>query len=159
VSEDQARVHENADKAARRRALKTLREIETQVGILRQRISDERAEPDGDDTQRIASLVRDLTQHHAVLGALRDVREWHAADQAEESGLPVMPGVRSYSGPRLCLYCQKRARHDVSGFLACNDPEHIARALEDLTTRRAQEDAHDEGVAAELNAADQAEGR
>jgi hypothetical protein len=154
------REHENADKAARRRALHALREIETSVGILRRRLQDDKAEPDGDDTQRIASLVRDLTQHHAVLGALRDVREWHVADQAEkaESGqakYAAMPSdARPYAGQRHCLFCAERALWDLAGFLACGDTEHVARAAGALDARREQEDAAEEGAAAELNQAD-----
>jgi|GEM_PF-2976442 len=74
------REHQNADQAARRRALKALDDMYSEVEILRQRI--QRGRVDGDDTQRIASLARDITQHVSVLGALGEVREWHAADVA-----------------------------------------------------------------------------
>jgi hypothetical protein len=63
---------------------------------------------------------------------------------------PVSPDVRPYAGQRHCLYCLARAQHDVGGFLACDDMEHIARALTALRARREQEDAMEEGVAGEV---------
>lgn len=79
------REHEKADNAARRRAGKALDEIESEIGILRHKLARTgRADTtDGDDSQLIASKVRDLIQHLTALGVLRDVREWHAADMAE----------------------------------------------------------------------------
>lgn len=78
------REHENADKAARRCALKALDGIESEMLSLRRRLTyNDRNAPDGDETQRIAALTRDLIQHLSILGALREVREWHAADLAE----------------------------------------------------------------------------
>lgn len=75
------REHENADKAARRRALKALDNIAAEVDTLRRRIaSDQRV--DGDDTQAITGLAAALINHLAIMGALREVREWHEADQA-----------------------------------------------------------------------------
>jgi len=75
------REHQNADAAARRRALAALDHMVNEAEILRQRI--ERRQADGDDTQRIANLARDITQHVSILGVLREVREWHAIDQTE----------------------------------------------------------------------------
>lgn len=75
------REHENADKAARRRALRALADIETEVEYLRKRVASGVA--DGDDTATLMQRAADLTRHLAVLGNLRNVREWHAADQAE----------------------------------------------------------------------------
>lgn len=74
------REHGNADKAARRRALAALNGIEDETRMLRRKIATEVA--DGDDTQVLADHVRLLTRDLAVLGTLRDVREWHAADVA-----------------------------------------------------------------------------
>ena len=82
------REHKNADEAARRRAMAVLDHLVNEAGIMRKRIEGDRV--DGDDSQRIASLARDLTQHIAILGALREVREWDALDRAEtaEAGKP-----------------------------------------------------------------------
>jgi hypothetical protein len=76
------REHQVADEAARRRALAALDHITDEAEGRRQRILAGRP-TDGDDTQTLTSLVRDLTVHLTVLGTLRDAREWHAADQAE----------------------------------------------------------------------------
>jgi hypothetical protein len=73
--------HRNADNAARRRALAAADHLAAEVETLSKRITDGTAE--GDDTQRIASLARDLTQHVTALGVLRDVREWDKADKAQ----------------------------------------------------------------------------
>ena len=75
------REHENADKAARRRALNALNDIEGEVAYLRLRIAGDLA--DGDDTSTVAQRTTDVTRQLAILGALREVREWHAADARE----------------------------------------------------------------------------
>lgn len=77
-----SREHENADKAARRRAEAALAELAGEAALLRRALKDGH-KLDGDDTQRLADLVRSATVNLSVLGTLRDVREWHAADQAE----------------------------------------------------------------------------
>lgn len=74
------REHANADKAARRRALQSLADIEAEVAFLRKRVNGDVA--DGDDTSTLAQRAVDATRHFAALEALRDVREWHAADRA-----------------------------------------------------------------------------
>lgn len=75
------REHENADERARERAAAALNCIEGEVMIIRRRTRDG---ADADyDTQILSNAVRRLTHYLAVLGALRDVRDWHAADQAE----------------------------------------------------------------------------
>ncbi len=74
------REHENADRAAMRRALHTLEGIRGEANDLHLRLSrDQRV--DADDAQVISGKVRDLTGYLAELATLRDVREWHAADQ------------------------------------------------------------------------------
>jgi hypothetical protein len=75
------REHEREDHAARRRALAALRHLTDEAEILAARIAS--GIVDGDDSQRISDLARDLTQHLSILGTLRQVREWHAADTAE----------------------------------------------------------------------------
>jgi hypothetical protein len=75
------REHRNADRAARRRALSRLDLIETEVKMLRRRIGQGQA--GGEDTATILTHVRDLTEFLAILGALSEVRDWHAADQAD----------------------------------------------------------------------------
>lgn len=37
---------------------------------------------DGDDTSTLTEKTRSVTQHVSTLAALREVREWHAADVA-----------------------------------------------------------------------------
>lgn len=83
------REHQNADRAAHRRAHAALNGIEAEVRALRQRL--EAADNplsilDGDDTQLIVSRVRDLTAELAIIGMLRDVREWDKADKADKAG-------------------------------------------------------------------------
>lgn len=80
------REHKNADEAARRRALAALDHLTDEAVILGRLIKAGRA--DGDDTQRIASLTRDIIQHVSILGALREVREWDAVDRATSGGKP-----------------------------------------------------------------------
>lgn len=75
------REHQKADEAAKRRALKALDDIEAEAKLLRRVISDNRR-VDGDDSRAIAGIVRDLTVHLSILGALYEVREWDAADKA-----------------------------------------------------------------------------
>ena len=73
--------HENADKAAKRRASKALTDIAFEITILSRRLEADAA--DGDDTNILSDRVRQLTQHLSTLAALREVREWHALDKAE----------------------------------------------------------------------------
>jgi hypothetical protein len=75
------REHASTDKAARRRALQALSDIEREVAFLRKRI--ERDLADGDDTSTLAQRAVDVTRQFGRLEALRDVREWHAADSKE----------------------------------------------------------------------------
>ncbi len=76
------REHENADRAAMRRALHALSGIEGEVRDLRLKLSrDQRV--DADEAQVITGHVRALTGYLAELGILRDVREWHAIDKAD----------------------------------------------------------------------------
>ena len=77
------REHQNADALVRGRALAALDHMADEVVILRARIVREAA--DSDDTRQIASLARDITQHVSILGALREVREWHALDEAGDN--------------------------------------------------------------------------
>jgi hypothetical protein len=84
------REHKNADVAARRRALGVLAAIEEEVASLRRRIEGHRI--DGDDTQILTDLTRQVTLHASVLGTLREVREWHAADQAQAAPGGTCPG-------------------------------------------------------------------
>ena len=72
------REHQNADKAATRRALKALDEIIDHARLVRRRV--ENGASDGSDTHILSDEVRKLTVNLGILEALRDVREWHAAD-------------------------------------------------------------------------------
>ena len=76
------REHENADKAARRRAVKALEGIAEETAILSRKLANG-IRVDGDDSQTINGLVSALTVQLSVLGALHEVREWDAADRAE----------------------------------------------------------------------------
>lgn len=76
------REHANADKAARRRALKALDEIASEAALMKRRLEDGH-NACADDTQTLVHSVSRLTENLSVLAILRDVREWHAADEAE----------------------------------------------------------------------------
>jgi len=76
------REHENADKAAKRRAIRALDDISNEVGILRRKL-DQDVYVDGDDTQILVDRFRQLTIQMTILGTLSDVRDWHEADLAE----------------------------------------------------------------------------
>jgi hypothetical protein len=76
--------HENADKAARRRALRGLRDIIEDAEALARRI-ETGYEPHGTDAQRLADKAVSIAANLSALETLRDVREWHAADKAEEA--------------------------------------------------------------------------
>lgn len=78
------REHKNADSAARRRALRALGDIENEILVLRRRIDAGTA--DGDDAQIMTDRVREVVKNISILGALREVREWDAADKAEREG-------------------------------------------------------------------------
>jgi hypothetical protein len=85
------REHQNADQAATRRALHCLDGIESDVTILRRRLTQtgSTVSVDGADSGGLALRVRDLTEYLTVLETLRDVREWHALDQRDaEAGKP-----------------------------------------------------------------------
>lgn len=77
------REHQNADQAARRRALTAIDHMKQELSSLERRITYSGTHVDASETQRLASLVRDLTEYLAVQETLREVREWDAADQAE----------------------------------------------------------------------------
>jgi len=76
--------HERADRRARQRAMDALAELAGEAALLRRSVADGR-EVDGDDAQVLADLVRKLTRDLSVLGTLREVREWDAADKAEKA--------------------------------------------------------------------------
>lgn len=78
------REHMKADQAARRRALKALDSISDEIQLMRVilgRGPDTRMDAQNADVMQ--SKLHDLTGYLAELGTLHDVREWHAADQAE----------------------------------------------------------------------------
>lgn len=79
------REHKNADDAARRRALAALTDLAGEAALLHRSVK-AGLEVDGDFTQVLTDLVRKLTRDLTVLGTLRDVREWHAADSKEAAG-------------------------------------------------------------------------
>ena len=74
------REHQDADEAARRRALAALDDIQKEAAWLRKRIAGGFA--DGDDTSTFAERAADVIRCVGVLGAFRQVRAWHAAGQA-----------------------------------------------------------------------------
>jgi hypothetical protein len=75
------REHQVADQGARRRALAALMELDGASAILFRRLTDGQV-PYGSDAARLQSSLTKLTVSLAALEALRDVREWDAADQA-----------------------------------------------------------------------------
>jgi hypothetical protein len=76
------REHANADKAAQRRALVGLRDIIEDAENLVRRIKNG-YEPHGTDAQRLADKAVSIAVNFSAMETLRDVREWHAAGQAE----------------------------------------------------------------------------
>jgi hypothetical protein len=81
------REHERADKAARR-ALQAVDDITEQLALLRRTLDVPDRRVDADTGQGLAEQVRKLTGFLAEMGTLYDVREWHAADRAEEGTRP-----------------------------------------------------------------------
>jgi hypothetical protein len=77
------REHQNADLAARRRALSSLDIIEAEVSLMRGKLNRDDTYVDGSDTQILMTAVRNLTERVATIETLRDVREWHALDQRD----------------------------------------------------------------------------
>jgi hypothetical protein len=77
------REHQNADLAARRRALSSLDIIEAEVSLMRGKLNRDDTYVDGSDTQILMTAVRNLTERVATIETLRDVREWHALDVRE----------------------------------------------------------------------------
>lgn len=73
------RKHESADKAARRRAETALADLAGEAALLRRALKGGR-NVDGLDVRRLSELMLSLTRDLSVIGTLRDVREWHAAD-------------------------------------------------------------------------------
>jgi hypothetical protein len=74
------REHKNADEAARRAALVALGDIQQEVDILRRTLTQDARRVDGDSAQNLVNRALYLTRKLSVLGALYEVREWHAAD-------------------------------------------------------------------------------
>ena len=77
------REHEQADKAARRRARTALNAITEDVAIMHRKLDLDSPMLDEDDTRALAEHVRARPGHLGRLAALRDVRAWHAADLAD----------------------------------------------------------------------------
>lgn len=78
------REHEVADKAARRRALRAIEDLEAELKLVRQRLElGAASRVDADTVQSISDYARRIVGHAAELGVLYDVREWHATDVAE----------------------------------------------------------------------------
>lgn len=76
--------HQREDQAARRRAKAALELLISEANRLHFAIS-QGGRVDGDDAQQLADGTRKATANFGVIGALADVREWHAADQAERA--------------------------------------------------------------------------
>lgn len=81
------REHQKADETARRRAMAELDAIMAVAHDLRRKVwdgitTDRRV--DADDAQVIQGHMAKLPGLLAELGTLYDIREWHAADQAEK---------------------------------------------------------------------------
>lgn len=83
--------HENADKAARRRALSGLRGIIEDAQALVRRIEGDHA-VDGADARRLTDKGIDVAINLAAMETLREVREWHGADQAEAAKAETCEG-------------------------------------------------------------------
>lgn len=113
------REHENADKAARRRAIKALDDIIDDAQTLQRRIA-RGYEPHGTDAQRRADKAVASAVNFAFLEQLRDVREWHAADLAEDT-LPdkcAWHGGEGSSGPGCPECAEEDERREAAGVIA-----------------------------------------
>ncbi len=81
------REHENADKAALRRARTAISDTRELLATLERRLrfagtaDTKGVYVDANDARPITDAVARLTGELAKLETLRDVREWHAADQ------------------------------------------------------------------------------
>jgi hypothetical protein len=76
------REHRAADEAARRRAVASLEQIETEAKNLAANLAGGWS-PMGADARHLAETVTRLGEALTVLETLRDVREWHALDQRD----------------------------------------------------------------------------
>lgn len=73
----------NKDRAAKLHALSALATIEEHAATLKRRIEGG-YEPYGSDAHRFTDSVTQLTVAFTTTETLRDVREWHALDVAEQ---------------------------------------------------------------------------
>jgi len=81
------REHQNKDQAARKNALHILGNIRAEVSIIEDRLKGRSPiHMEGLDVQVLASSVRDLTIALTTLETLREVRQWHEADEQEKQG-------------------------------------------------------------------------
>lgn len=78
------REHEQADKTARQQAIEALDAIAGDAAVLRRRLA-KGTYADVSDAQSLVAKAVEVTRRLAVPDTLGRVREWHAADQAEEA--------------------------------------------------------------------------
>lgn len=78
------REHQREDETARQRAVADLQDIINDAKTLQRRLANG-TYTDVSDAQTLVARAAEVTRRLAVLDTLRQVREWHAADQAEET--------------------------------------------------------------------------
>lgn len=80
-----SREHGNAERAAKRRALKQIDMIVERAITLESALR-KNASVYGSDGRSLADMVNVLTENLAILETLGDVREWAKADEQEADG-------------------------------------------------------------------------
>lgn len=132
------REHENADKAARRRAIQAASDLfDYATQLHRQLVGGQVPSPQMIPLQE---LTANITANLAVLETLRDVREWHAADQADVQ-------ERTALGDRTCADCRQHKYahplteghpHEYSAHPGWRGHDGFAVHRHEMTTGRAQ---------------------
>ena len=113
------REHRSLDMQARQRARRALLAIAEDAEAIRRRLNDPAAYIDSSDTRRMAEEVATLAGQLNTLEVLRQVRQWHAADEQEKAaeGGPAgswacvqcrQPGEGPMPHDRICYKCRLR---------------------------------------------------
>jgi siroheme synthase (precorrin-2 oxidase/ferrochelatase) len=78
------REHENADRAARRRAISALTSMSDEAMEFAAKLQAGVSTPYASDAQKFQHWTSQLLENLTILETLREVREWRAADEAEK---------------------------------------------------------------------------
>jgi hypothetical protein len=105
------REHRNAVGAAHRRALAACTQLVLDAQVLARRLQSDSYEPDASDARKFHEQATALSENLAMLDALSEVREWHAADQA--TAVPMVPVADVASG-KFTKFNALAAEYDTS---------------------------------------------